>query len=804
MSPSPTKAQLQEQLKQLQAENSRLRKVLDQEGRAGLEDEYRSLEESEARFRDLAEMLPALVVEMDTRGTLIYANRYAFELSGYSEQDLRDGMQGLDFFVPEERERASDNIAQVLAGAVLGPQRYLARRKDGSTFPALVRSAPIVREGQVEGLRAIVLDITGRELAREALEASEARYRTLVEHLPAVVYRVQLGRGGIFYSPQTMELLGHAPEYLTDNPRAWQEAVHPEDRKQLDAAWHSLRRTPGFDLEYRIRHADGSWRWLHDRSFGREKHGNRIEFSGIATDITLRRRMEGEQEQRLQYEALLSWLATNFLFDSEEQLEELLDWSLEKVGRFTQVDRALLFQFSEDGKRISAIHEWCAPGVPRGPQTTIKKPVSAFSWSMDILRSEGILAVEDLSRVSETGPEEREAFQQAGVTAFVAAAIRQGEQLWGFTAVEMCGDTRTWEARIKYLLGHVAAIFANALLRARHVRLLEDSEERFRALFEQAGEGVFLHNLQGGFIEANRIACRRLGYSKEELLALHVKDVDPDFVVREDEGKFWKELNDTTPVVFEGRHRDKKGREFPVEVSLSPIRIAGQHLIMAVARDITDRKQHEQQLRTALLEKEILLKEVHHRVKNNLQLVASMLNLQTYYLEDEHLKHILQDSVQRIHSMGLIHQKLYQSANFAAVNIQDYLEGVVGQLAANYSRRECRVDLSIQCHDIHFGLDNAIPCGLLVNEIVTNSFKYAFVGRTEGRIAIQMRTRKNDYLLEIGDNGVGLPPEVDFFTHESLGFEIIRSLVQQLQGEVELLSRAGTWFRITFVGREAA
>jgi PAS domain S-box-containing protein len=225
-----------------------------------------------------------------------------------------------------------------------------------------------------------------------------------------------------------------------------------------------------------------------------------------------------------------------------------------------------------------------------------------------------------------------------------------------------------------------------------------------------------------------------------------------------------------------------------------------------VQSELGDRKRAEAQLRTSLHEKEILLKEIHHRVKNNLQLISSLLNLQAHKIQDAKMLEPFQESQHRIRVMAMIHEHLYRSTNLAQINFSQYVESLTRSLFQSYLTDHQAIQLKVAVTDVELGIDVAIPCGLIINELVSNSIKYAF---PEQRVLAPLQsyagminvafygTEQSEYVLLIQDNGVGIPPEVDIYNTDSLGLQIVCDLTEQLDGVLQLERSHGTTFKIT-------
>lgn len=230
---------------------------------------------------------------------------------------------------------------------------------------------------------------------------------------------------------------------------------------------------------------------------------------------------------------------------------------------------------------------------------------------------------------------------------------------------------------------------------------------------------------------------------------------------------------------------DKNGDEVWYQMFVNPVSYGDDHEeLSCIAYEITDRKEIDQQIRSTLKEKEILLQEVHHRVKNNLQVISSMLNLQRRFIDDPKMLDILEESQNRISTMSFIHESLYQNSDFSSIGFAEYLKRLTQNLIHSYSRVSANVELTCVLDDVQINLKQAIPCGLIVNELVSNALKYAFPGKRGGTIELRVEEKGQDIEIEVSDNGVGLPDDFDFETNESLGVYLVQALTDQLDGSL--------------------
>jgi two-component sensor histidine kinase len=229
------------------------------------------------------------------------------------------------------------------------------------------------------------------------------------------------------------------------------------------------------------------------------------------------------------------------------------------------------------------------------------------------------------------------------------------------------------------------------------------------------------------------------------------------------------------------------------------VAVENARLYDAMERELVERRRAEERVRASLQEKEVLLREVHHRVKNNLQVVSGLLSLQVEYVEDPQVAEILKDSQDRIRAMAMIHEKLLLVPTLARVELKEYIEDLTKRLGQSYHADVRGIQLTVTGESVHVGLDTAVPCALILTELITNAFKHAFTPQQRGHVWIDLRRKDQSLVaLNVRDDGAGLPAAVDVNTTGSLGLLLVQTLVQQLGGEIEAQGGQGTTFRITF------
>jgi len=336
-------------------------------------------------------------------------------------------------------------------------------------------------------------------------------------------------------------------------------------------------------------------------------------------------------------------------------------------------------------------------------------------------------------------------------------------------------------------------------------KTVNESESKYRSLFEMSDDAILVIENER-FVDCNRAVVKMLGYkNKKDLLNTHPSELSP---TKQPDGRFSYEKAEEMMALaiqngshhFEWIHTKANGETFPVKVWLSSLRYKGKILINTIWRDLTETKKAETLIKKNIAEKEILLKEIHHRVKNNLQIICSLLNLQSENIDNDQLKQILQQCKFRIESMAKIHEMFYQTENLSKINFAHYVFELASTLISSTKGIKNNIKLKIGIKDIFFTINSAIPIGLMINEIITNSLKHGIIGNKRGIISIDITEKCNKQLeMRIGDNGIGYTNDFVPENLNSLGFQIISSLVGQLKGDIKKEnSSQGTYYSINF------
>ena len=322
-------------------------------------------------------------------------------------------------------------------------------------------------------------------------------------------------------------------------------------------------------------------------------------------------------------------------------------------------------------------------------------------------------------------------------------------------------------------------------------RATSTAEAMLSLVVEASPSGMIMTDQAGTIVMVNSATEALFGFTRSELIGQPVHMLIPH-VQRAHHPQLLQHYVENPGARPMGHGRDlrglrKSGEEFAVEVGLNPIHTPQGLMVLASIIDITARKQQEQQLQSALKEKNLLLSEIHHRVKNNLQIIDSLLGMQADNLHHEATVSVLKDCQNRIKSMAMIHQVLYESADFSQVDFAAVAHRLVNSLSVSYALNLSNIAIAMDIEDVQLPIDISIPLGLILNELCTNAMKYAFIDRTRGEMAIGLKQRpENRIELTVTDDGPGLPAGIDLENASTLGLQLVQLLCEQISAQLDI------------------
>lgn len=722
-----------------------------------------SISQSDIGFRTLVNAMDDIVFLLDREQRYVGVYGQWLEKTGLSpEMFLGKTVRAL--LEPEVAMIHEAANRQALTGEHVLYEWVITGRKRKRFFQTSL--SPLYNEaGEVIGIVGVGRDITPLKQAEAALYRSEIRYKNLVEKSPDIIYIYSVRRGSLYYSPRVEAVLGYSAQYLIDCPHLWCDLIHPTDKPKVYQFINNLKNEAGQKVEYRIRDAQGQEHWLLDRSISKYEEDGDIIVEGLATDITERK-----------------------------QIEQALQESEEKFRNFIEQTSEGIIVVDEDGR----INTW-NQGAEQMTGLSREKVVGLYFWDIQY-------------QLLPADQQHQTRYDQ--LKSIVSQALDTGEAPWLNRLLEtrfahLDGSERVIQQRvfsIKTNMGlWLGSVSRDITARVKTEKTLKESEAQLKLVLQGAELGFWDWEIPTGRNVFNQQWAEMLGYAPQEITPhisqwqnlIHPDDLEQVMTVLHDHLEGQRDFYEA-----EYRLRTKagdwlwvldRGKVLKRDEAGKPLRAVGIH------QDITLRKQIEEQTRSSLAEKEVLLKEIHHRVKNNLQIITSLLNLQSRRTQDAHAFSALQESNNRMYTMALIHEKLYRSDNLARVDFVVYVQELTTHLCHSYQAYHRGVTIVVEGDEIYLDINQLVPCGLIINELVTNALKYAFTNSHPGQLSIEIRAEsQNECQLVIADNGVGLPANFDITQISSLGLQLVSSLTAQLSGSLVIQQAAGTTFIIRF------
>ena len=603
-------------------------------------------------------------------------------------------------------------------------------------------------------------EVVERKQAEEALRESEERLRFALETCHIGAWDLDLVDHTAYRSMEHDRIFGYAELLPQWTFEMFLQHVLPEYRAEVEAmVREGTAAKTGWSYECRIRRADGEIRWIwFSGRFAADISGH-SRVAGIVQDITDRKRAEAAlQESEARFRTManampqLAWIARadGHIFWYNQRWYDYTGTTPEQMEGWG-------WQSVHDPDELPKVLERWQASIATG---------EPFDMTFPLRGADGVF--------------------RPFLTRVIPLKDAAGRVLQWF-------GTNTDVSELK-----------------RVEQALRESEALYRSIGESIDYGVWICAPDGRNTYASESFLKLVGITQEQCSNFGWGDVlHPDDAERTIAA--WQECVRTGGKWdIEHRFRGMDGQWHPVLARGVPVRNEQGEIIRwaGINLDISRIKQAEEQIKASLAEKEVLLKEVHHRVKNNLAAIMGLLDLQGQKMDDATAKAALAELSVRIKSMALVHEQLYKSENFSRINFQDYTQALIAHLYLSYYERSTDIRVSVAAKDVVMGLDNAVPCGLLMTELVTNAFKYAF---PEGRprpgadiceIAVSAEWDGAAYTLTVADNGVGLPVDLDWTNTDTMGLLLVKMLGQhQLQGRIELDRSCGTSFRLRFEPR---
>ena len=765
------------------------------------------IKDSNGQFSLFEHAHDAILIFDPETGEVLEVNKSACEIYGFS----KDEFIGLNLReISKDAESGKKEIRNLVENKSKVKFDSVQYRKDGSEMIVEIYAAPVDYKGK-KAILSINRDITAFKIAEAALEKSEEQFRLIFEQAPIGMAMASLDSKFIKVNKTLANMLGYTEEELLNlSPN---NITHPDDRTNNIELNKKL--TSGeineFSIEKRYLHKDGSpVNVLVNVSLLRDKNGNPLSATGHVIDLTERKKAEQKiRETQLRLSTLLNNLPNVVFYETgsgrefiTENILGLIGYSAEEIfsdrGFFTSLihpdDRMRLYE---------GLKKWHAASEP-----------GIYTFEFRAKRKDGTyIWLEDHMFEIKPGGEEK---YMSGV--MIEITERK--------LIEESIKKRTEEVSLLYEAGR---LFNSTLV-------AKDIYEYFHKLVSRIIEfdelAVYLYNPSGVVLTCDFTALKNEIKKHDAIPPIYNT---PEFKVLFDVIINGEPKLITQPGRVPFLYAEKDGREkssameVPLKTGntlaglasisrvsepeytendlkifnalvqqLSLARTNAYHFQQA-QNEIAERRRVEKIITESLKEKEVLIKEIHHRVKNNLQIISSLLKLQSGYIKDKEALEMLGESRNRIQSMAIVHQKLYQSKDLSKIDFSEYIRHLLAHLFQVYKVDNNTIALRIHAQNIKIGVDTAIPCGLIINELVSNSLKHAFPDGRKGNIEIEMKElNPGNFVLEVSDDGIGFPKELDFRNTLSLGLQLIITLAEQLDGTIDKQNVNGTRFILKF------
>lgn len=628
--------------------------------------------------------------------------------------------------------------------------------EDGTMKPFWLETSfnPIFEGDKVTGVACFSRDITEAKHTRKKLEEAESKLRDIVEHSTNMFYRHTADHVLTYVSPQSKSFLGVEPEdarrrwteFITDNP------LNEEGFKLTQKAIDTGKTQPPYELE--LIRPDGEIIWVEVNEAPLVKNGKTESIIGSLTNITDRKRNEQSLEESNKRYNVVSKATSDIIWD--------MDFKENSMQYNDNIETMLGYKHTE----FKSLEEWWKDKIHPDDRQVVKD-------TLDVALTNKNQRFQIQYRFKASDGTYRHIYDRAFV-------LRDSEG----DPVRMIGAMQdvTREVEEKERLKLLESVITHT---SESVVILEanPSTERGRTI-----------------LYVNEAFSAMTGFSPEESLGNTLGDIfDLSFSKKEFQ---YLMLNLEGMRAFDAElpNRRKNGEKFWCNISMVPVANNEEeytHWVM-IGRDITEQKKREQEIRESLAEKEILLSEIHHRVKNNLAVVSGMMQLQAFDTSNADLKDKLYDSMTRIKTMATVHEILYRSKNFSKLDFADNIRKLMDGLNETLET-DTKISMHYHCDEVNLNINQAIPASLIVNEVTTNIHKHAFEGKDKGEVKVDLSLAEDLIRLEITDNGNGLPNDFDYTSNNTLGLHLIKVLAQQINADYEYLSTPEkTTFKISF------
>ncbi len=623
----------------------------------------------------------------------------------------------------------------------------------------------------------------------------EEIFQTLLNISKCMVYKLDINLNFIEVNNSFIEILGYNKEEILNSLEVF-ELIHPDDQVIFAKGIKEVMEGRVVkDIEYRFKKKNGIYIQLSSNQAPiSNKEHKIIGILCVSEDLTKSRKTEQFIENHIHRQALIAQFGLETI--TEKNIDNSFKRATLLLAKILDVEFTKVLEILPDKKflKLRAGVGWHEGLVGKATVENNKNSQAGFT----LLTTTPVI-VENLK--TETRFFAPKLLADHDVISGMSVIIQGKNSPFGILGAHTSKHRIFSKDDINFLQS-IANVLASVIVRDSAEKELRKSEEKYRMLTEQSLLGTLII-ANGRIVFANRGISNILGFSINKLLSWnlnkitqHIHPEDLQMTI-ENYNKIIK--NEISSFQSEIRMKKKDESYLYIRQYFKTIQFQGTTALHINIIDISEQKKNEFLLESSLAEKEILLKEIHHRVKNNLQIISSLILLQEQYVKDDRILHIFKDFQNRIKVMALIHQTLYNSENLNNIHLSNYIKNLVNNLFKAYLANSKQIKLELNIENVDLSLDKAMSCGLIINELVSNSLKHAFPKNYNGKIDVTLKkTINNRILLEVYDNGIGFPNDVDFKTSDTLGLKLISTITKQMDGKISIKKNNGTHVVITW------
>jgi len=727
-----------------------------------------------------------IIFASDKNGKIIEFNYAAEQAFGYKEQEVINKNISIIYASKTDYLKISKELKN--KNSFIG--EIGNKRKSGELFTSFISASTLYDDdNNTIGTMGVSRDITELKEAEEQLIESEERYRDLFKNASDLIQSIDLEGNILYVNKVWKNTLGYSDDEIIYNNIF--QFIHEDSKHKYQNKFKKLLKNNDgktLNISFDLVTKKGEKVIVSGNIGLKIKDGKPESIRGILRNIT---KEEWKNSLQTTYNNIAKIVTEKTIPG------DIYEGIRVELGKVINTDIFVIsFILEENKMSFPYYYDITRNGKITVETRTKKRGINEYlikEKKPQILYKEDILELSKSGEIELYGPKSE---------VFIGVPLKIKNKTVGVLSVQSYTNKNEFNIKDIEILEFISGILALTVQRKQDENIIHNQSAKIRSIIENSTHLFWTYNNEKGVTSYNNNFIKYIEgtYNKKVEIKIKKKLRFSD----EEQYVFW---DNKYKKVFEGESQyfiyykeDVKGKQIVKEVFLNPIYDEKGIIseVSGIAHDITEKILSEQKLKESLSEKEVLLKEVHHRVKNNLQVISSILNLQSSYVKDENTLNILRESQNRIKSMSFIHESLYKTDDFSKINFSEYISSLSKNLVHSYVLYPNLVELDLSLEEVFLNLDLSIPCGLIINELVSNALKYAFIDHKKGKIKIELFEKKGVINLIVQDNGLGLPDNINYKETESLGLQLVITLAEQIDAEVILDNTKGAKYTIIF------